>query len=421
MSLGPETDHLSFNLKDYEFVTENDKPVVIGRGAFSTVYLLCLKSNRSSLFALKNVCLSQLSDDDKRRCCHEIVMLVRTDHPNIIKPIGANFSDNSVDLLLPFYKGGSLGHFLRKNGPIKNDQLIISLFHQLLLALQYLHAVGIIHRDIKTENILLERIPKTSDISIPMVLCDFGLASSNLDASRGNFSIVGTALFAAPEVCLGRKYSFPVDLWSAGVVLYQMMTSSYPFIGQNSAEIMRKVMTGQYTQPLHSNHFLIGLVKSLLVLDPLKRSTVSEILSLPEFSNIGFTSKKIPLPIVYSISFILFYYSCNGSIEFINDCLSKLFPEVSDLSVVDDSQIIRDLRPILSSLVTVKNNNMYDLSDPSLVQILVSNFKILLTEIPDSNRPLFVLVFVEFLSRLSSFSTCPVVIPLIEELNSCFF
>jgi serine/threonine protein kinase len=192
----------------------------LGRGGFGEVWLAEKRTSLSTTrFALKLP-----SDDDVRpdviRAEADVWCSV-SGHPNVLPIIEADIHDGQIVIASEFVDGGSLADHLRKNsGAAASIEEAIYLFRGILRGLSFLHARHVVHRDLKPENILLqEGVPR---------LTDFGIARILRDGPASTKQISGTISYMPPEAFEG-LHSFQTDIWSAGVILYQMLTGKLPF------------------------------------------------------------------------------------------------------------------------------------------------------------------------------------------------
>lgn len=159
------------------------------------------------------------------------------------------------------------------NKPLRTEEAA-ALFAQMLIALQHLHGRGIVHRDVKTGNILL----KQNGI---VKLGDFGYAKELVDGC-GPASYVGTPYYVAPEVWRREAYDTRADMWSLGVVFYELLTLQRPFGGATIEDVRRSALRGEYEPPgTHDD-----LVAHMLCVDPARRPTAAQLLLTPELQRI---------------------------------------------------------------------------------------------------------------------------------------
>ena len=150
---------------------------------------------------------------------------------------------------------------------------------QLLQCINYCHSKNIVHRDLKPENILLEANKNFDQIKI----IDFG-TSLTYDPKRPLREKLGTPYYIAPEV-LKKSYNEKCDLWSAGVLVYIILTGTPPFNGNSDAEIMKKVAAGKYSLDIpelsNASEKAKDFISKLLTVDPAKRISAEQALQHP--------------------------------------------------------------------------------------------------------------------------------------------
>ena len=157
------------------------------------------------------------------------------DSPNIVKIQKVLHSKTCVQFLLSYKSGGTLKKFIRgKNYEMNEESLKIAMV-QLLLNIHYLQLFGIVHRDLKPENILLD---DTNGLFLEIFLADFGFAIKN-DIKKLK-AICGTPGYMAPENLGRAKPSLKTDIFSAGAIMYYMMTKKHLFNGETEQEILQK-------------------------------------------------------------------------------------------------------------------------------------------------------------------------------------
>ena len=142
-------------------------------------------------------------------------------HPNVIKFYCYEMRDNKVFIILELAEKGNLFSYLRKlPKPLSNDE-IREIYKKICLGVQAIHKAGIVHRDLKPENILLNK-------DLEPKICDFGWSTEiGKTEERGTFC--GTYEYMAPEIYENEKYNGSVDVWSMGVLLYEMFHGYSPF------------------------------------------------------------------------------------------------------------------------------------------------------------------------------------------------
>ena len=211
----------TYSLKYFLPVYEQDGRIkIIGSGAYGQVYL-GLNTITKKYYAIKHMdkkniydLLHSLSGIEK-----EIEIQSKIDHPNIVKLLYVKETDISYDLIMEYAPGGNLFHFIRKNKGL-DETKSFSLFIQIVNAIYFLHENDLIHRDIKPENILIFE-------NNVVKLCDFGWCVKLNGQQRETFC--GTTEYMSPELVNRSGYGKEIDIWSLGVLLYEMIHGYSPF------------------------------------------------------------------------------------------------------------------------------------------------------------------------------------------------
>lgn len=188
----------------------------------------------------KTVCIKILSPalaEDERYVqffLREARSVAKVDHPNIVQVYNVGKEKNTYFILMGYIDGKPLSEMITQSHGLPLDKAV-SIFAGILRGLSAAHAQSIIHRDIKPSNILITREGEPK-------IVDFGIARQVKEEKQLTISgeMVGTAYFMAPEQGLGHAVDHRVDLYSAGVTLYYMLTAKYPFEGKTSIEVIHK-------------------------------------------------------------------------------------------------------------------------------------------------------------------------------------
>jgi tRNA A-37 threonylcarbamoyl transferase component Bud32 len=216
--------------KDYKILEK-----VIGKGAYGKVKL-AENLTTSEIVAVKIISKEPLDNRSATRLRREISILQICHHENIValKDIYETF-DNFF-IVTEYVQGGSLFSWIKTRGFRVDEETAKLIIFSIAKAVQYLHSLGIVHRDIKLENILLDT---SSDVK-PKII-DFGL-SCMLGPGQFSQEAVGTLKYASPELISRIPYRETPDVWGIGVILYILLTGKIPFYGENDQEIANRIL-----------------------------------------------------------------------------------------------------------------------------------------------------------------------------------
>ncbi|KAJ3605820.1 hypothetical protein NHX12_027864 [Muraenolepis orangiensis] len=190
-------------------------------------------------------------------------------HPHIIKLYQVISTPTDIFMVMEYVSGGELFDYICKNGKLEEKESR-RLFQQIISAVDYCHRHMVVHRDLKPENVLL-------DAQMNAKIADFGLSNMMSDGEFLRTSC-GSPNYAAPEVISGRLYAGPeVDIWSSGVILYALLCGTLPFDDDHVPTLFKKICDGIFFTPPYLNPAVVGLLKHMLQVDPMKRATIKEI------------------------------------------------------------------------------------------------------------------------------------------------
>lgn len=251
----------------------------IGRGAYGTVYL-CRRISDGCHFIIKQIPVEEMGRDERQSAMNEVQVLSMLKHPNIIAYFESFFDEKALMIVMEYAQGGTVYSFLEgREGKLLDEDEIIRLFVQILLAIHHVHQRNILHRDLKTQNILLNKTRKVVKIG------DFGISKILSSKSKAN-SVIGTPCYISPELCEGKPYNQKSDIWALGCVLYELATLKKAFEASNLPALVLKIMKGNYIpiSERYSDDFK-NLVLSMLQIDPTKRPTLPQIMAQPLIVN----------------------------------------------------------------------------------------------------------------------------------------
>lgn len=225
------------------------KGEIIGKGSFGAVFL-GLNVTTGEMIAVKQVAVPEFSSQNEAAISmvdalkSEVSTLKDLDHLNIVQYLGFEEKNGIYSLFLEYVAGGSVGSLIRMNGPF-DDQLIRHLTLQVLKGLSYLHSKGILHRDMKADNLLLDNdgVCKISD---------FGISKkSNNIYSNSDMTMRGTVFWMAPEmVDTAHGYSAKVDIWSLGCIVLEMFAGRRPWSNYEVVAAMFQIGKSKTAPPI---------------------------------------------------------------------------------------------------------------------------------------------------------------------------
>jgi len=279
---------------------------VVGKGAFGKVMLVRKKANQDQgrIFAMKVLKKSVIAAKGQtEHTKSERAILCEIRHPYIVRLRYAFQSDEKLYLVTDYYNGGSLFYHLRKSRGFSEER---ARFYgaELVLALDHLHQNGVIYRDLKLENILMDHLGH-------IALTDFGLSKENVtDVFNSQLTtFCGTAEYIAPELLKGHKYGASVDWWSFGILLYEMMGFRTPFYEKNRKLMFHGIINCEPSFPPHFTQPAKVILRLLLHKDPAERlgthGGAEEIKKTEFFSVIDFVAlekKKLEPPFKPDVS-----------------------------------------------------------------------------------------------------------------------
>ncbi|KAF4636147.1 hypothetical protein G7Y89_g1943 [Cudoniella acicularis] len=268
------------------------KGQLIGKGTYGRVYL-GMNATTGEFLAVKQVEVSaKAAGNDKEKMREmvaaldqEIDTMQHLDHVNIVQYLGCERKEMSISIFLEYISGGSVGSCLRKHGKFE-ETVVSSLTRQTLAGLAYLHREGILHRDLKADNILLD-LDGTCKIS------DFGISkkTDNIYGNDASNNMQGSVFWMAPEVVRsqGEGYSAKVDIWSLGCVVLEMFAGRRPWSKEETVGAIYKLGSLNEAPPIPDDVALnispvaVAFMADCFTIDPSERPTADTLLSRHPF------------------------------------------------------------------------------------------------------------------------------------------
>ncbi|KAJ9553881.1 hypothetical protein OSB04_017926 [Centaurea solstitialis] len=262
----------------------------LGRGQFGVTYRCTEKATGLNLACKsisKNKLVTKKDMDDVRR---EIMMLQHlTGQPNIVEFRGAYEDESSVHLVMELCCGGELFDRITKKGSYSEKEAA-KIARQIVNVVHVCHFMGVMHRDLKPENFLMV----SQDEDSPLKATDFGL-SVFIEEGKIYKEIVGSAYYVAPEV-LRRRYGKEIDVWSAGIILYILLSGVPPFWAENEKGIFEEILNGHLdlqSPPWPSiSAGAKDLISRMLTKNPKNRITADKALEHPWLKEDGEASEQ---------------------------------------------------------------------------------------------------------------------------------
>ncbi|GLT62076.1 hypothetical protein SLA2020_347410 [Shorea laevis] len=251
----------------------------LGKGQFGVTFL-CTENSTGKQYACKTISKKKLlTKNDKEDMRREVqIMQHLSGQPNIVEFKGAFEDRQSVHLVMELCAGGELFDRIIARGHY-TEKAAASIFRQIINVVHACHFMGVMHRDLKPENFLLS----SKDENALLKATDFGL-SVFIEEGKVYRDIVGSAYYVAPEV-LRRKYGKEADIWSAGVMLYILLSGVPPFWAETEKGIFDAILQGEldfHTDPWPSiSSSAKDLIRKMLIQDPKKRISSAQVLDHP--------------------------------------------------------------------------------------------------------------------------------------------
>ncbi|CAG9313730.1 unnamed protein product [Blepharisma stoltei] len=258
----------------------------MGKGAFGSVFR-CVDIKTNKEIAVKVLSKQKLSDREIARSMQEARILAELNHENIVKFIDVKHTDNYIYIEMELLKGGTLTQLI-ENRRLSEEEAA-TVMKGIFRAVAYLHDRKVLHRDLKPDNIMFRDPYDLSSVKV----ADFGL-STKYTLVEQLHSMDGTMLYMAPEQVLEQHYSEPVDIWSCGIILYNLVAGKHPYFeeGDDKNTIIWKLKNIHWEYPNGFPSLARDLFEHCTTISYMERYTANLALSHPWITRSG---GKIPL------------------------------------------------------------------------------------------------------------------------------
>lgn len=248
----------SYKLSDFNLIS------VLGKGSFGKVMLVELKTN-GEVFALKALKKDVILQDDDVDCTltERRILALAAKHPFLTALHSSFQTPDRLFFIMEFVNGGDLMFHIQKARRFEEPR---ACFYsaEVALALHFLHGKGIIYRDLKLDNVLLDKDGHCK-------LADFGMCKEGMSGDKTTTTFCGTPDYIAPEIILEESYDFSVDWWAMGVLMYEMMAGAPPFEGSSEDELFKAILNDKVLFPSNLSLATADLISKFLTKRPQQR------------------------------------------------------------------------------------------------------------------------------------------------------
>ena len=285
-------------ITDFEIIKE------LGSGSFGNVYLVRHKITKAE-YAIKAIDKRNKTNQEERPYFQrEVEVMYKVHHNNVVKLFGHFEDNNYCYFLMEYISKGNVYNLLPTDKKKRLSTKVCSyIVRDVISAVYYLHHMNppIIHRDIKPENVLLSE-------KLVAKLTDFGW-SNYMQGDEKRTTVCGTPIYLAPEIMEEKPHDEAVDLWCIGVLLFELVTSNPPFLGNDLDSLKENVLKLKINWPKDINVDAKNLIMKILKLDPKQRLPLEEMIKHPFITKFTPDSTKYLIKPVEGIKYEPFIIS----------------------------------------------------------------------------------------------------------------
>ena len=260
-----------YSFENFSKVTDGFLPIELGTGAYGRVYLVSHNETKEE-YALKVIekkkLLNMYGNCDIIH--NEIKIHSKLEHANIIRLYSVKETEKEINIIMEYAKNGNLYQLISRNKSGFSEQKAFRYFIQVVNAVYFLHENQIIHRDIKPENLLISE-------NGTIKLCDFGWAKQLTLKNRSSYC--GTVEYMAPEIIESENYDYSVDIWSLGILLYELLMGHSPFKDKTIKNTIVNIKLHDLKFDKEISHDCKDLINKLLEVNKEKRFNIKDILT----------------------------------------------------------------------------------------------------------------------------------------------
>ncbi|KAG5451912.1 Serine/threonine-protein kinase PAK mbt [Clonorchis sinensis] len=270
----------------YDPRTDLEELGPIGEGSTGVVCLMRYRSTNHYIAVKK---MNIFKQQRRELLFNEVMIMRHYQHPNIVEMYSSHLIGNELWVVMEYLEGGALTSIVART--LMSEQQIATVCRSVLRALAFLHDHGIIHRDVKSDSILLSSKGQVK-------LSDFGFCAQLTEQVLRRRSLVGTPYWMSPEVISRKPYGTSVDVWSMGVLLIEMVDGEPSYFNEPPIRVMRRIQTDavpHLANPHKSSRLLNQFLQRMLNRDPAARATANQLLRDPFLQLSGTSECLLPL------------------------------------------------------------------------------------------------------------------------------